>query len=234
VNVRNVRHQAVEINMTIMRASSRISRMTGMITFAIAASCLSLPFAGTLFGQGMNRPQQYPPQTQTPATGEPGEPSLSTPAMNTMSDAEFAEHAAEGGAAEVKLGQLAQEKGSNDAVKDFGKMMVNDHTEAGQQLKTIAAQQNLKLPDELNKHDQGVYNKISKLSGEAFDRAYAKEMVNDHRKDIDDFQQEASGGQNQPIKNFAAQTLPTLQKHLKSAREMQRTVSRSGGSKGGY
>jgi putative membrane protein len=204
------------------------------ITFMVAAGGLSLFLAGTLYGQGnMNHPQ-YPPQTQTPATGEPGEPGLSTPAMNTMSDAEFATEAAEGGAAEVKLGQLAQEKGSSDAVKDFGKMMVNDHTEAGEQLKSIAAQQNLKVPDELNKHDQGIYNKLSKLSGEAFDRAYAKEMVNDHRKDIDDFQREASGGQNEPIKNFAAQTLPTLQKHLKSAREMQRTVSRSSGSKGGY
>lgn len=207
-----------------------------MIAFAIGASGLSLLFAGTVFGQGqgnMNRPQY--PQTQNPTTGEPGQPGQPgepTPTINPMSDAEFAKEAAEGGAAEVKLGQLAQEKGSNDAVKDFGKMMVNDHSEAGEQLKSIAAQQNLKLPDELNKHDQGVYNKLSKLSGEAFDRAYAKEMVNDHRKDIDDFQQEASGGQIQPLKDFATQTLPTLQMHLKSAREMQRTVSRSGGSKG--
>ena len=209
--------------------------MIETITFAIGVGGLSLLFAGTVFGQGMNRPQY--PQTPNPTTGEPGQPGqpgVPTPTINPMSDADFAKEAAEGGAAEVKLGQLAQEKGSNDAVKDFGKMMVNDHTEAGEQLKSIAAQQNLKLPDELNKHDQGVYNKLSKLSGEAFDRAYAKEMVNDHRKDIDDFQQEASGGQIQPIKDFANQTLPTLQKHLKSAREMQRTVSRSGGSKGGY
>lgn len=209
-----------------------------MITFAIGASCLSLLFAGTVFGQGqgnMNRPPY--PQTQSPTTGEPGQPGqpgLSTPTINPMSDADFAKQAAEGGAAEVKLGQLAQEKGSSDAVKDFGKMMVNDHTEAAEQLKSIAAQQNIKLPDELNKHDQGVYNKLSKLSGDAFDRTYAKEMVNDHRKDIDDFQQEASSGQIQPIKDFANQTLPTLEKHLKSAREMQRTVSHSGGSKGGY
>lgn len=213
----------------------RLGTMTKM-TFSVAVGGVSLLFAGAVFGQGnMNRPQY--PQTQSPTTsepGQPGQPGLSTPTINPMSDADFAKQAAEGGTAEVKLGQLAEEKGSNDAVKDFGKMMVNDHTEAGEQLKSIAAQQNLKLPDEMNKHDQGVYNKLSKLSGEAFDRAYAKEMVNDHRKDIDDFQQEASGGQIQPIKDFANQTLPTLQKHLKSAREMQRTVSRSGGSKGGY
>ncbi len=219
--------------MTIMRISTRVFRMIGVISFAIGASGLSLLFAGTVFGQGnMNRPQY--PQTQSPTTGEPGQPDMPTPTINPMSDADFAKQAAEGGAAEVKLGQLAREKGSNDAVKDFGKMMVNDHTEAGEQLKSIAAQQNLKLPDEVNKHDQGVYNKLSKLSGEAFDRAYAKEMVSNHRKDIDEFQQEERGGQNQPIKDFATQTLPTLQKHLKSAREMQRTVSRSGGSKGGY
>ena len=203
------------------------------ITFAAAVAGLSLLIAGMLFGQGMNRPQS-PPQTRIPETGEPGEPSMSTPAMNTMSDAEFAQHAAEGGAAEVKLGQLAQEKGASDTVKDFGKMMVNDHTEAGEQLKSVAAQQNLKLPDGMSKHDQAVYSKLSKLTGEAFDRAYAKEMVSDHRKDIDDFEQEARGGQNQAIKNFAEQTLPTLQKHLKHAREMQRTVSQPGGAKGGY
>jgi putative membrane protein len=202
------------------------------LTFAAGVAGLSLLFSGTLFGQGMNHPQNSP-QTQTPETGEPGEPSTTTPAMNTMSDAQFAEDAAEGGAAEVKLGQLAREKGSSNAVKDFGKMMVNDHTEAGEQLKSIAAQQNLKLSSELNKHDQAVYGKLSKLSGDAFDRAYAKEMVNDHRKDIDDFELEAKSGQNQPIKDFAAKKLPMLQNHLKHAREMLRTVSQSGGAKGG-
>jgi putative membrane protein len=142
-----------------------------------------------------------------------------------MTDAEFAKAAAEGGMVEVKLGQLAQEKGSSDKVKDFGKRMVDDHTLAGEQLKTVASQENIALPSELNKHDQAMYNKLSALSGDAFDRAYAKDMVNDHRKDIDDFKQEAGNGKNQAIKSFASQTLPTLQDHLKQAKEMQHAVS---------
>ena len=142
-------------------------------------------------------------------------------------DSKFAKEASSGGMAEVKLGQLAQEKGTNDAVKKFGGRMVNDHTKSGENLKAAASQANMTLPDKMSSKDQDMYNRLSKMSGESFDREYAKEMVTDHTHDVSEFRKEATNGQEESIKNFASQTLPTLQEHLKQAREMEKAVSGS-------
>ena len=170
------------------------------------------------------------PQPNYPTTGGTETTPGSLNNMSLINDTDFAKEAAEGGMAEVKLGQLAQDKGSSDAVKDFAKRMVTDHTQASDQLKSIAKQKSIDIPAELNKHDQKTYDQLSKLSGDEFDRAYAKGMVKDHRDDIDLFQREASGGQDGTLKNFASSTLPTLQDHLKMAKDMLKTVSGKGGN----
>jgi putative membrane protein len=149
------------------------------------------------------------------------------PAHTAVSDTQFAKKAAQGGMAEVKLGQLAQEKGTSDTVKKFGQRMVEDHTKAGDELKRAAAQDNITLPDAISAKDKATYDELSKLSGAAFDRAYARDMVKDHEGDIADFNKEANGGKNAAIKDFATQTLPTLQDHLKEAKEMRQNVSAS-------
>jgi putative membrane protein len=139
-------------------------------------------------------------------------------------DHQFARKAAQGGMAEVKLGQLAQDKGQSDAVKDFGKRMVDDHSKANDELESTVAQENIRLPKNLSAHDQATYDRLSKLSGAEFDKAYARDMVMDHKKDIAEFKQEANNGQDPQIKNFASQTLPVLQDHLKMAQDMQQQV----------
>ena len=146
---------------------------------------------------------------------------------SAVSDTQFAKKAAQGGMAEVKLGQLAQEKGTSDSVKKFGQRMVEDHTKAGDELKRAAAQENITLPEDVSAKDKATYDALSKLSGAAFDRAYARDMVKDHEEDIADFNKEANGGKNAAIKDFATQTLPTLQDHLKEAKEMRQNVSAS-------
>jgi putative membrane protein len=75
--------------------------------------------------------------------------------------------------------------------------------------------------------DRASYDALSKLSGAAFDRAYARDMVKDHEEDIADFNKEATGGQKAAIRDFASQTLPTLQDHLKQAKEMRQNVAAS-------
>jgi len=149
------------------------------------------------------------------------------PAHTAVSDTQFAKKAAQGGMAEVKLGQLAQEKGTSDSVKKFGQRMVEDHTKAGDELKRAAAQENIGLPGDISAKDKATYDSLSKLSGAAFDRAYARDMVKDHEEDFADFNKEANGGKNAAIKDFATQTLPTLQDHLKEAKEMRQNVSAS-------
>jgi putative membrane protein len=141
------------------------------------------------------------------------------------SDAQFAKKAAQGGMAEVKMGQLAQDKGTAESVKKYGARMVEDHGKAGDELKQAASQGNLTLPTDLSTKDKTTYDSLSKLSGAAFDRAYAKHMVKDHEEDIADFNKEVSSGQNPAIKDFATQTLPTLQDHLKEAKEMRQNVA---------
>jgi putative membrane protein len=134
--------------------------------------------------------------------------------------------------AEVKMGQLAQEKGTSDSVKKFGQRMVEDHTKAGDELKKAAAQENITLPSDISAKDKATCDALSKLSGAAFDRAYARDMVKDHEEDVAEFSKEANGGQKPAIKDFATQTLPTLQDHLKEAKEMRQNVSASKSTKG--
>jgi putative membrane protein len=139
---------------------------------------------------------------------------------HAMTDAQFAKQAAEGGIAEVKLGQLAEEMGTSQQVKDFGKRMVEDHSKANDQLKSTASGDKITLPEQMNAKDQAEYDHLSKLSGATFDRAYARQMVLDHENDIAAFRHEANDGRDASIKSFASQTLPTLQDHLKLARQM--------------
>jgi putative membrane protein len=148
-----------------------------------------------------------------------------------MGDAHFAKEAAQGGMAEVKLGQLAQEKGSSESVKTFGKRMVDDHSKAGDKLKEVASRESITLPTDISAKDQAVYDRLSKLNGAAFDRAYARDMVKDHETDVAAFQKEANGGKDDPLKSFASETLPTLQDHLKQAKEMMKTVGGSTAAK---
>ena len=202
----------------------------------LAAAGLALLVAVLLYGQGMNSPPgQYPQGQRSPGLNPnpnmQNEPT--TTPENAFSDEDFAKDAAQGGLAEVKLGQLAEEKGSSDAVKNFGKRMVEDHSKANEQLKDVALHEKWKLPTELSKKNQKNYDRLSQLSGDAFDRAYARDMVRDHENDVVAFKQEASNGQNQAIKNFALQTLPTLEDHLKMAREMEQGLGKTTGKSGG-
>jgi putative membrane protein len=132
-------------------------------------------------------------------------------------DRAFAEKAAAGGAAEVEGGKVAEQRAANDKVKQFGARMVQDHGKANDELKQIAAGKGLQLPSAPDAHNQQEMARMQKLSGAEFDRAYMEHMVKDHKKDIAEFQKQASSGKDPEIKAFAAKTLPTLQEHLKMA-----------------
>jgi putative membrane protein len=150
---------------------------------------------------------------------------------NRISDQMFAKEVDRGNLTEVKLGTLAERKGTNDTVKDFGQRMVKDHTKANEQLQTAASQENITLPSEPSAKQQQEYQRLSKLSGEAFDKAYARLMLNVHQHDVAAVKREAKYGKNQEIKNWAQLTLPTLEEHLKLARQMYHSVE-SGANSG--
>jgi putative membrane protein len=141
------------------------------------------------------------------------------------SDREFFKEAAQGGMAEVALGQMATNKAESEAVKDFAQRMITDHGKANQELKDLAASEGVTLPTEMSTEAKALQKKLSGLSGTEFDKAYMKEMLKDHKKDISAFKKETEQGQDSEVKNWAAKTLPTLQEHYTIA---QTTASQIG------
>ena len=151
--------------------------------------------------------------------------------VNPM-DRRFMMEAAQGGMAEVQLAQLAQQKGSSDAVKQYAKMLEQDHTKANDELKQVAQQKSVDLPTDVGPKHHAMMQKFQGLSGEQFDRAYVKMMVLDHKKDIKDFQRQADRGMDSDVKGFASKTLPTLQGHLKEVEQLASNKGSGSGSMG--
>jgi putative membrane protein len=159
--------------------------------------------------------------------GVAAQSSSNSSAQISSSDKMFMDKAAQGGMAEVQLGQLATEKAQSDDVKKFGQRMVDDHSKANDQLKSLASQKSVTLPTDLNAKDQALKDRLSKLSGAQFDHAYIQAMVRDHKEDIAEFQKEANRGKDSDVKNWASQTVPTLQDHLKMAEQDSKLASAS-------
>ena len=95
-------------------------------------------------------------------------------AMADSPDSSFMKNAAEGGMSEVELGQLAQQKGNNPAVKDFGAMMVKDHSAANDKLKALAASKQVSLPDSPSVMQKATKTKLNMLSGDTFGQILCK------------------------------------------------------------
>lgn len=152
------------------------------------------------------------------------------PATTTkqVSDSTFAKKANEGNLAEVKLAQLAESKSQSPEVKTFARRIIADHTQANDKLKDAASQANINLPAHPNTKQKDTYDRLSRLSGAAFDRAYARDQVTDHQHDISVYKNEAQNGQNPQIKQYAQNTLPVLHEHLSLARQMSRAVENGG------
>ena len=134
-------------------------------------------------------------------------------------DHAFVKEAAAGGLAEVDFGKLAKDKGSSADVKQFGERMATDHGKANDELRQWAQQKNLTLPTELDAKHKATHDRLAKLSGDAFDKAYMHEMLLDHKQDVAKFKQESRAAQDPDLKTWAAQTLPTLEDHLKMAQD---------------
>lgn len=152
-------------------------------------------------------------------------------AQVSSSERRFMEHAARGGMAEVEMGKLAQEKAESQQVKDFGKRMVEDHGKANDELKRLAANKGVTLPTDMDGSHKRKIDKLSKLSGDKFDREYMDEMVDDHEKDVREFRSMAKSAKDADVKSFASTTLPVLEQHLslaKSAEDAVKQARRSG------
>jgi len=141
-------------------------------------------------------------------------------------DAEFAVEAADGGLMEVEVGKLAQNKAVHKEVKDFGAMMVADHTSANNELKSLAQTRNISLPAALSEDKQKKYNELNSKQANEFDRDYISFMVKDHKEDIEAFREQANEGKDTALRNWAASKLPTLEHHLAEAQRIDSLLKR--------
>jgi putative membrane protein len=132
-------------------------------------------------------------------------------------DAAFYKKAAEGGIFEVETGNQAEQKSSNQSIKDFASMLVKDHTAAGDELKTLAQSKSVSLPTSASVGQMAEKGKLDVLSGDTYDKSFIETQIKAHRRTIALFDKEAAAGQDEDAKSFAQKTLPTLKKHLKTA-----------------
>ncbi|HZT52337.1 MAG TPA: DUF4142 domain-containing protein, partial [Stellaceae bacterium] len=171
-------------------------------------------------------PRATMPETNMPTTGAPRTDTGQPPQVSAQ-DRSFAQKAAVGGEAEVDLGKLAERRGENETVRDFGRRMVQDHSKANAALAAIAQKAGIKLPTGLDKAHEATRDWLEKQHGAAFDRIYMRGMVDDHEKTVRLFQDEQNAGENPALKQFAAQTLPTLRDHLKLAQNIEADITRN-------
>jgi putative membrane protein len=191
--------------------------VTGTVVLGLAA-------APAFAGQQPTGGQHPTSGQQTKTTQGAGK----TTAGAKSSDENFVTKAAMGGMAEVELGRLATQKAASDEVKRFGQRMVDDHGKANDELKTLAQNKQITIPTTLDPHHKAMQDRLSKLSGASFDRAYMQAMLVDHRKDVNEFRMESKSGKDADVKSFAAKTLPTLEDHLKMAQTTNSAVGTSG------
>lgn len=151
-------------------------------------------------------------------------PGVKQPVMADAETSSFLVKAANGGMMEVQLGQIAQEKGLDQKVKDFGAMMVHDHSAVNDQVKMLAAQRNVTLPDSISDENKKEVKELSKKVGQAFDKAYVSAMVKGHEATIDLFEKAGDKVNDAEVKKFISNTLPKVRAHLDSVKAIQKSI----------
>jgi putative membrane protein len=164
--------------------------------------------------------------TERKSTEQSNSPENKNGSSLAKSDQKFIEDAAQGGMTEVQLGQIAQEKGASPDVKQFGSRMVADHSKANDELKFLAQQKGVSVPNALDHKHQALVDHFRKLSDPAFDRAYVHNMVKDHQEDAAEFQKVSTSAQDPDVKAFASKTLNVIQSHLADVQNIQTKIGK--------
>jgi putative membrane protein len=213
-----------------MQALLTRTTLAGALTLALAAPGIAQTGAA---GQTQGTPSTQSQGTdQTPANRTPSDRddksnaatssrNVADESMVSPTDRQFMMEAAMGGLMEVQLAQIAQKKAESDEVKKLAEHIEKEHTKANQELKTIAEQRGVELPTTLDAKHQAKIDKLSRLSGAEFDKAYSKEMVKDHKKDVSKFEKASRNVMDTSLREFADKTLPNLREHLQMAQTSQ-------------
>jgi putative membrane protein len=181
-----------------------------------AISMLAVVAAAPASSQtGAGNPAAVAPGTPRSAPGMPA------PNQPNQNDRLFVYEATIGGRAEVEFGQLAEQKGRAQSVKEFGHKMAADHGQANQQLAQLAQAANIPQPGDLDEEHKAVRALLDKSSGAEFDLAYIRGQISDHQKTAQLLEWEIGSGQDPQLKGFASQILPVVLRHLQMATALQ-------------
>ena len=191
-----------------------------LYTLMLALSLCTLGFAGC---QRSGSNVQAAREPEVPASKSPA-------ATNTISgaDKDFVLQAEKDSIQERVLGRMAQEQSQNDAVKDYGKMLVKDHSDALKKLVDLMNKNGMAQPKGLPEERSEAVKKLQGLSGPAFDKEFLNMMVTNHQKAINEFRHQAATAQNADVRDYAKSVLPTLEKHLKDAEDLQSKLGNKG------
>lgn len=143
---------------------------------------------------------------------------------------DFVKNAAMAGMFEIQSSQLALNQSQNSDVKSFSQQMISDHTKISDDLKSVLSQSsapNMVLPAQLDDKHQGMLDHLQKVAGTGFDHDYAKDQIAGHEEAVSLFKDYAKSGDDPKLKDFAGQTLPTLQMHLEHAKALQSTLNQN-------
>jgi putative membrane protein len=189
---------------------------TGIVAIALSLATGCTPT--TPHDQNTSKVPSAVPVQATESPSPTASPTASGQNNLSSSDKKFMTEAAQGGLAEVEFGQIASQRGTSNAVKQYAQRMVQDHTQLNNQLKQLAAEKGVTLPTTIGSKNEQVKQSLTKASSATFERQYMSQMLEDHQKDVSAFETQAQQGQDTDVKAFAAQALPTLQEHLQQAR----------------
>jgi putative membrane protein len=182
--------------------------MLGKTTIAVIFSILLCP--GIMFAQ------------QKQQTTNPNRDVLSSADRNFVSGAE------EANLAEIETAKMLEQKATDPAVKDFASRMVTDHTQASQRLATLAKDTGVTLPTQPSATERSQKSELQKLSGSKLEDAYLRDELQGHKQVISSFENEIEHGQDRAVRDYAEQTLPTLQDHIRIAEDLAGKMGMSG------
>ena len=165
-----------------------------------------------------------PDTASQPNSGATSSSSANSPTSNP--DQDFVTKAAQGNSAEIALGKMVAAKTKDPSVKQFAQMMVKDHTTALDQLQELAQSKNLNLNDNLPDDAKELQTNLSSDTGKQLDKDYMNGMVEDHKKDVQEFTDESQSAKDPDVKQWVSKTLPVLQKHLQKAEQIDAKLNK--------
>jgi putative membrane protein len=189
-----------------------------MLRLLMATSLLSLALILPVIAQTGN-------PAFTPSGTPASKPGVPAPHQLNATDRTVIHQLAIGNAAEIELGKLAQQKAQGQPVKGFAEIMVRDHEAAGKRLADLAEAASLPLPSGLDDEHRAMREHLDKLTGTAFDVAYIQGQIQDHQKTLHLLEHEIGSGQDQTLREFAANTLPKIRQHLQMAQDLALIVT---------